>query len=83
MNSAVTAGTPVRYNVTTNPTRGSLSYDQTTGSYTYTPTTPSRGYRDSFVAEVTSDDNLTGSVTYEIIFGAVRIMPLGDSIPSG
>ncbi|MEM9602315.1 MAG: GDSL-type esterase/lipase family protein [Pseudomonadota bacterium] len=83
MSSAITAGIPIRYNVTVNPTRGSLSYDQTTGSYTYTPTTPSRGYRDSFVAEITSDDNLLGTATFEIIFGAVRIMPLGDSITFG
>ncbi|MEM7378463.1 MAG: GDSL-type esterase/lipase family protein [Pseudomonadota bacterium] len=83
MSPAVTAGTPLRYNVTVNPTRGSLSYDQSSGGYTYTPTTPSRGYRDSFTAEITSTDNVTGSVTFDIIYGALRIMPLGDSITFG
>ncbi|MEM6985442.1 MAG: GDSL-type esterase/lipase family protein, partial [Pseudomonadota bacterium] len=83
MVGGVTAGTAARYNVTAQPSQGSLSYDPVTGNFSYTPTTQARGYRDSFTVEVTGTEDGTAQSTVDIIFGAARIMPLGDSITQG
>ncbi len=83
LSDTVTLGDAVRYNVTTQPQLGTVAYDQSAGGFTYTPNGPERGYRDSFTVEVEGSDGSTDTADIDIIFGAKRIMPMGDSITFG
>ena len=53
------------------------------GAYTYTRTDPGRGNLDSFTYRVTDSEGLTADATAQILYGRLRIMPLGDSITEG
>ena len=71
------------FSVTQNPTQGSLQLDLTTGDFNYTPTTQSRGYTDTFSYQVDDLNGGTAEGTVEIVYGALRVMPLGNSITFG
>lgn len=71
------------FSVTQNPTQGSLQLDLATGDFHYTPTTQSRGYTDTFSYQVDDLNGGTAEGTVEIVYGALRIMPLGNSITFG
>ncbi len=72
-----------QFNIIRAPQHGSLQLDLSTGDFNYLPTTAARGYKDSFDYSV---DDLNGGVaegTVELVYGTLRIMPLGDSITYG
>ena len=73
-----------QYSVVQQPTNGSVLVDAATGTYTFTPTSAgSRGYSTSFTYGVIEDGEQIDSGEVEIIYGAKRIMPLGDSVTYG
>ncbi|MGB0867581.1 MAG: Ig-like domain-containing protein [Granulosicoccaceae bacterium] len=71
------------FSIVQQPANGSLQLDLATGDFNYSPTTPSRGYTDSFSYRV--DDLNGGSAvgTVDLVYGALRVMPLGNSITYG
>lgn len=71
------------YTLSSTASEGSVNIDLSSGSYTYTPNSGSRGYADHFVYKV--DDKRGGTATgvVNLVYGAARIMPLGDSITFG
>lgn len=71
------------YSIVTPPLYGQLTVDLSSGDYRYSPSTDARGFRDHFVYQV--DDLRGGTATgvVSLIYGALRIMPLGDSITFG
>jgi len=73
----------LQYSLVSTPRSGLVDIDLSTGQYTYTPSTSARGFADSFVYRVEDSDG--GSTTGELrlVYGATRIMPLGDSITFG
>jgi len=71
------------FSVTLEPEHGSLQLDLATGDFNYLPTTSSQGFQDSFHYEVDDMNGGTTEGTVEIIYGALRVMPLGDSITYG
>ncbi len=75
--------TAFNFSLVAAPQKGSVNIDLSSGQYVYTSSSNERGYRDTFEYRV--DDLRGGSDTgeVEIIFGARRIMPLGDSITAG
>ncbi len=75
--------TVFNFTVTQAPARGSVQLDLSTGDFNYLPTVESRGYKDSFTYKV---DDLNGGIaegTVDLVYGALRIMPLGNSITYG
>lgn len=75
-----------QYAVAQQPTNGTVTIDPSTGDYQFTPNSPlldSRGFKVSFTFDVLEDDEEVDSGTEEFIYGAKRIMPLGDSITYG
>jgi len=65
------------------PFKGSVTVNQN-GTFTYTPNNPSYVGMDKFKFKVTDQFNLSSTgIATVLINGAVRIMPLGDSITQG
>lgn len=80
-------GSTLTYTIASSPANGSVSPpSNTTGVFTYTPiiASPLRGM-DRFTFTVTDSGGLTSAPATVTILnnGAVRIMPLGDSLTSG
>lgn len=71
------------YTLSGSASEGSVNIDLSSGTYTYTPNSGSRGYADHFVYKV--DDKRGGTATgvVNLVYGAARIMPVGDSITFG
>ncbi len=76
------AGRPLTFSAVTQPQFGTVSLTAT-GTYTYTRADPARGNLDSFTYRVTDSAGLTAEATAQILYGRLRIMPLGDSITEG
>jgi len=65
---------------------GTIEWTAATGAFTYTPPTAiagARGFKDSFEYVFMDGDEEFATATHTIIYGAKRIMPLGDSITYG
>lgn len=76
-------GQPLVFNILSQPTKGMLATDAA-GNYRYTPNTGVRGM-DQFTfraRDSTGRESGIATVTF-LIEGAIRIMPLGDSITEG
>jgi len=71
------------YTLASNASTGSVDIDLSSGRYSYTPHTSSRGYSDYFVYQVDDLDGGTATGVVSLIYGASRLMPLGDSITFG
>lgn len=76
-------GRALTYTIIEQPKKGSLSADAA-GNYSYVPRTGVRGM-DQFKFQVTDSQGQTSNIaTFTVLIdGAVRIMPLGDSITEG
>jgi lysophospholipase L1-like esterase len=76
-------GQSLMYSLVTQADKGSVNLD-ISGNFAYTPNSPDFRGLDKFTYSVTDTEGLTstGSV-WVLIDGAVRIMPLGDSITFG
>ncbi len=75
-----------QYSVLQQPSNGTVTMISATGNYIYTPTSNianNRGYKTSFDYAVIENGEQIDSAVVEIIYGAKRIMPLGDSITYG
>ena len=78
------SGSTLTYSVVTPPKGGTVTFSSSTsGEFTYTRASPARGDVDSFVYRVTDSAGQTAQATADLIYGARRIMPLGDSISDG
>jgi lysophospholipase L1-like esterase len=55
----------------------------TSGEFTYARTSPARGTLDRFTYRVTDSAGRSADAEVRILYGARRIMPLGDSITDG
>lgn len=71
------------FSVVEPPKYGSLQLDLSSGDFDYQPTGSSQGYLDTFTYRVDDLNGGTAEGTVEIVYGALRIMPLGDSITFG
>lgn len=71
------------YSLSQAPSLGSVTIDLSSGAYRYTPKSTARGFSDYFVYEVDDLDGGTATGVVSLIYGATRIMPLGDSITFG
>jgi hypothetical protein len=76
-------GQPLTYSLVTQAGKGAVNLD-ISGNFAYTPNNPNLRGLDKFTYRVTDSVGLTsiGSV-WVVIDGAIRIMPLGDSITDG
>jgi len=69
-----------------NASKGTVSLDATTGSFSYQPYSAmanARGFSDRFSYALQNDGVDVAKGEMQIIYGAKRIMPLGDSITYG
>ncbi len=73
----------LNYALADNATRGNVEIDLASGQFIYRPATGERGYLDSFRYSVTDDSGETAEARIDVIVGARRIMPFGDSITAG
>jgi lysophospholipase L1-like esterase len=76
-------GQPLTYALVTQAGKGAVNLD-ISGNFAYTPNNPNLRGLDKFTYQVTDTSGLTsiGSV-WVVIDGAIRIMPVGDSITAG
>jgi lysophospholipase L1-like esterase len=76
-------GQPLTYSLVTQAGKGAVNLD-ISGNFAYTPNNPNLRGLDKFTYQVTDTSGLTstGSV-WVVIDGAIRIMPVGDSITAG
>ena len=78
------SGSNLTYALVTPPKSGTVTFSSSSsGEFTYTRSSPARGDVDSFVYSVTDSAGQTARATASLIYGARRIMPLGDSISDG
>jgi hypothetical protein len=76
-------GGQLMYSIVTQGNKGTVNLD-IAGNYAYTPSNPNFRGMDKFTFEVTDSGGLTATGSaWVFIDGAVRIMPLGDSITQG
>jgi len=73
----------LNFEVVEEPTFGSVVMDYNSGEFTYQPSIAEQGYSDQFKFRVHDLDGGSAVGKVEIIYGALRIMPLGDSITFG
>lgn len=75
-----------QYSIAVQPSNGTVTIDSSTGDYEFTPNstlTGARGFKTSFTYGVLDNGEQVDSGEIELIYGAKRIMPLGDSITYG
>lgn len=75
-----------QYSVAEQPTNGTVTIDPSTGDYEFMPNSTlvgARGFKASFTYGVLEDGEQVDTGVVELIYGAKRIMPLGDSITFG
>jgi lysophospholipase L1-like esterase len=77
-------GLPLTYSILDQATKGTVTID-IAGNFLYTPSNPNFRGMDKFTFRATDSDGLQSNVgtVWILIDGAVRIMPLGDSITQG
>ncbi|MGB0865761.1 MAG: Ig-like domain-containing protein [Granulosicoccaceae bacterium] len=71
------------YTLASAASQGLVDIDWRSGSYTYSPNTNSRGFADYFVYRVKDEDGETSTGVVNLVYGALRVMPVGDSITFG
>lgn len=71
------------FSVIDRPKHGSLDLNLATGDFNYLPNDQAQGYKDRFSYTVDDLKGGTATGTVELIYGAARIMPLGNSITYG
>jgi lysophospholipase L1-like esterase len=76
-------GRGLTYSIVAGADSGSVVLDAATGAFTYERRGPGRGEFDRFKYRVTDTAGMTAEATATLIYGARRIMPLGDSITAG
>ena len=75
-----------QYSIVQQPSNGTVTLNMSTGDYEFTPNATlagARGFRTSFTYGVLDNNVQVDSGVVELIYGAKRIMPLGDSITFG
>ncbi len=79
-----TSGSTFQYSIVSQPNRGSVTMNESTGDYTYSAdTNGAQGYSTSFTYAVLENGMQVDTAEVSLIYGAKRIMPLGDSITYG